>query len=395
MKKKTVIVSTMVGVLIVVLIIVVGFKTQFMQGLMRNTSLSPIGESGESGEISVVGKITGGKKSIANASVQLMLESKQIDKTYRYGGEKTYTDQHGGFSFKESTFLSYFTDKIGEVSKPYDLFLEISAPGYLDKWVFESGESPKTISNGTWSVDVKLDPLPRAKSVKKSGKFSAYYYPGAESCANIGLIKLQYYYDKVKQLFGTELKGTIWIKFNSRAEQGEGDWLGYPDGVSTVCYPWTDNIEDPNILKMWDSAVPHELGHSFIYPFVNGIPYWANEGLAQYVSNTINEKNPECDSDKYMPIQDLTGENMPYYETAACFWKGLEKEYPGFVKNAVQAMKKWTIDNPEDGVGTAKNFIKFILKPVLINNYLLTESRADYYLNNYMTLFHYDENKNY
>jgi len=91
---------------------------------------------------------------------------------------------------------------------------------------------------------------------------------------------------------------------------------------------------------MWKGAIPHELGHHFVWHMLTFLPYWANEGLAQYTKFTINKNTFSCNPADLLPIKDLAGEQIPKYNSAACAWKLLEKEKPGFIKEVMALLQE-------------------------------------------------------
>lgn len=310
-------------------------------------------------------------------------------KIYRYSLGEQYTDKEGKFYFEEEDFLEIL-DQFGfsNFLHSYNLFLIVSKEGYLDEYVFDYDEVPKEIGGGEWNVSVVLETLPALKTSKKEGQFEALYYPGAESCADIGLEKMAFYYPEVKQILGIEpLESNLVIEFNTENQQGEGDWTAGLTTISTVCYPWTDDIDSPQIEEMWRTAIPHEMGHIFTVHLWDIFPYWANEGIAQYVSRTINfvDNVFECDPDQYLPVEELKGEYMNYYDTASCFWKTLEDGFSGFIKNVFSYMGTISKGN----IFSTWDWINEVIIPVLMNYYDYSELDAEKFMDSFMEQFHY------
>ena len=199
------------------------------------------------------------------------------------------------------------------------------------------------------------------------------YYYGDEQCSRIALNYLQDYYPKVKETLGLKLPDEkILFEFNTIMEQGSGDWTATKEKISTVCYPWTDkvqkgeeNSEGSQIADMWEKAIPHEMTHYFVSGFESSVlPYWANEGLADYTQFTINGETPDCTKEKLIPIENMKGENIPQYRSAACMWYLLELEKPGFMKEVMQKVKETTESGKIPKKAGSGYFIKGILSQV-------------------------------
>jgi len=313
---------------------------------------------------------------------------------YRYETVKKLTDQEGYFEFSEDEILANIPE-IGMVSKPYQFFLSATKSGYMDLFIFGDGENPKTMSVGTWQINAEMSVLPERIGLTR-GQFKVRYYPGQEACAEIALDKMEEFYPLVAQVLGIDANPEDLIfTFNTIKEQGSGDWLAGIGGVSTVCYPWTDDLGSEKVLQMWNASLPHEFGHVFIARFNNLVPYWVNEGMAQYVKNKVNNVDLVCNQENFLPVQELTGENIPYYDTAACFWKLLEQDYPGVLKSSmayILMLHQQGVVLSDEYMTKTADFLAGVIKPVLVEEYGLSEAEAKTYMNSLMALFHYDPN---
>ncbi len=326
---------------------------------------------------------------IPGATVKPVFILQLSGKTYRYGVVEKQTDSNGNFFLTESEFINIMNSKGVNPQKPYPFYLVVVKPGYLDSYIFESGEIPKNISDSAWNITGILKKLP-GRLTKTQSIFTVSYYPGQEKCAEIALNKMSSFYPKIASLFGFQANGTSTkFVFNTAPEQGYGDWVAGSTGVATVCLPHTDNIELPDIEAMWNDAIPHELGHAFLHDEQLWLPKWGSEGAAQYVSRKLEDPAFTCDPATFLPVQELTGENMPYYATASCFWKLLEDAHPGFFINSMDYLRELNYPN----IFTTQDFIRGVLVPVLVNDYGLGDIEALNYLNEFMQQFHYDPNK--
>jgi len=332
---------------------------------------------------------------IQNATVQLYYVFENSENIYRYGTVKKTTDPEGKFIFSESEFLSHITPKLGIIQKPYSFFLSAIKEEYLDIYIFDIGTTPKILNSGAWIVEGILTRLPE-KLHQTKGPYEVNYYPGQEQCVAVAFDKMEYFYPKMVDLFGYQSNASnLKFTFNTSLEQGAGDWLGGA-GIQTRCLPWTPHVELSQINEMWNGAIPHEFGHGFVSDFQRLMPYWTNEGLAQYAATKINNGDFACDASKFLKVQDLTGENIPFYNTAACFWKLLENDYPGFIKNTLSYLQQLQAQNiiltyPYETY--TKDFLSGVLAKVLVGNYGMTTPDAENYLNNFMLQFDYDPSK--
>jgi len=293
-------------------------------------------EPSESGSISIKGEVVDSTGSgISGATVQLTSQSVSNGKIYRMYilDEKTTAD--GSFYFSDSDItegeLGY---RLGE--PPYYFFLTIYKEGYIDEFIYDYDETPKELSSGEWNVGkITLSDL-GTRNEMSEGRFTVKYYDGDEECAEIAMDSMQEYYPQVMEILEVEpYSDTTDFTFNTILEQGYGDWLGSSNGIWTVCYPWTDNIDNPQIADMWNTAIPHEMAHH-VQLYLKK-PYWAEEGIAQYTTKTINDEI-DC-SEEFVSIVDLHGENMPAYDSAACAFHMLEQEQPGFFQELLQTME--------------------------------------------------------
>jgi len=339
---------------------------------------------------------------IADADVSSHYISDQNGKIYRLEVAVKKTDASGKFVITEDELEKGILQRLGySPEKPYPMTVTMSKNGYLDAYIFDESvnkeESPKMIMDQTWDIQATMKLVPD-KLTKTDGAVTVKYYPGQEKCANVAIEKINYFYPKVLTYTGLSSfpESSLIMTFNTSWEQGWGDWWGGSLGIETICYPHTDNIEDPEINSMWNGAIPHELVHVAISGFSDRMPYWSNEGLAQYTYKVINGENFDCNSETLLPVQELKGEFMPYYETGACFWKLLEDDYPGIIPKIVNYIKKLKID----GViltykyeTNTKDFIEKVLSPVLVDSYSKSKSDADKYLTDFMVQFHYDSAK--
>ena len=294
-------------------------------------------------------------------------------KIYRIFKEEKKTGNDGKFSFKVDGGKKYFISasgylKIGEKERKY----------YKDSFVYAYDEKPKTLgTNENWTANIVMKFAGEKKTFSVQGygySMEVKYYYGDEQCSRIALNYLQDYYPKVKDTIGLKLPNEkIVFEFNTIPEQGSGDWTTDKDGISTVCYPWTDKVqkgeessEGHQIKEMWETAIPHEMTHYFVSGFASSVvPYWANEGLADYTQFTINGETPDCSKEKLVPIENMKGENLPQYRSAACVWYLLEQEKPGFVKAVMQKIK----ETSESGKAPKKSGSGYFIKGILSSVY--------------------------
>lgn len=347
--------------------------------ISKNTQLPPV-------EINVTVKDSAGKP-VSKAEVNLGYERTDNNgNTYRYGTVVTkLTFIDGKVQFSEEEFLKNIDPIIAasSIKKPYKFFLSIYRNGYIDRFFYPA----KEINGGAWNQTMYLTEIGQLIS-KKSGPIEAKYYPGQEACGNLGLEKLNFYYPKVKELLGVDLASTTknQIQFNLSAIQGFGDWTGSANGIETRCLPWTPDLTIPSVVSMWNHVVPHEYAHVFIAEI--NVPYWSNEGLAEFVNFTINKEPITCDSSKFITVQNLAAENIADYHTALCFWKLLEDKNPGIVKKSVIKMKSFPAGSY--AFNQTKDLLAKIIVPVLVQNYGYTQATAEKYISDFMVQFKYD-----
>lgn len=150
--------------------------------------------------------------------------------------------------------------------------------------------------------------------------------------------------------------------------------IGLPGkaGCLQHAFQWTDNVELPQIARIWNEAVPHELTHHFTGDIE--MPYWAVEGIAEYVSNRINNKPMLCGAAERISLENFRGENIPQYESAACFWKMLEDNNPGFVSRALSLLRS------NQGIGQSLEMKFFELLQPLVNENLMNFAVGNFQL---------------
>lgn len=341
----------------------------------------------------------GNNVSVANADISFHYISYQNGKIYRLEVVTKKTDPSGKFVITKDELEKGILQILGySPEKPYPMTADISKNGYLDTYIFDESanqeESPKMIADEPWNIVATLKPVP-AKLTKTDGTVTVKYYPGQEKCADIAMEKINYFYPKVLSYtgLGSFPESSLVMTFNTSWEQGWGDWWGGALGVATQCYSFTDDIEDPQIQSMWNEAIPHELTHVVISDFSDHMPYWSNEGLAQYVNRMSNGSIMVCNPAEFLVVQKLKGENLPYYETAACFWKLLEDGHPGIIHKTIKNIQKIKTDGAwlnYEYTKYTKDFVEKVLTPILVNDYDMSTDDAAKYLDDFMAQFHYD-----
>ncbi len=266
-------------------------------------------------------------------------------------------------------------------------FLSIHKWGYLDKYIFEKDEIPKTLNAGDiWEIEIKLEEMDYNKQKEIiDGRFKVLYFAGDEKCANLGLEYAKQYYPLVQNLLDIEPeRPETWITFDQGV--GASNWVGDLYGIKTTCLPWTDEIEVPQTKEMWDEVIPHELAHHFTSShlkikknnlFELGVPYWFIEGIAEYTEMRIH--NEECDPKKYVNMSDLKPSNSPQYYTAACSLIGLEEKKPGFVKQLIKIIEQKTKSYDVSQEVCINN--GFFIKGVMSEVY--GEDLTSYYVDNF------------
>ncbi len=323
---------------------------------------------------------------VGDANVQVFLQKTDSRKTYRFGGAKSFSDFYGKFVISSEQFINSFPfDQNLENLPAWPVFLKVYKWGYLDNVVYDYDEVPKDINRVEWKINITLLPLPPQINLSEN-QFEVYFYPGQDSCANLALSYLNKSYPQVKQILGVEpIHPKTKFIFKTSLQQGDLDWAS-GEVISTTCNPWTDNMDDPQIKEMWETAIPHELAHHFVDGRNKFLPYWANEGLAQYVTKKTNGLPFNCEPNAFLPVEELTGENIPYYESAACAWALLESKHPGFVKKVVESLdvheKKYNYYLPASESGY---FIKKILSEVygkdvtsfFVDNFFFNEKKLE------------------
>lgn len=293
-------------------------------------------------------------------------------KIYRLFREMKETKKDGKFSFNVEPQREYFISASGYQTTP-----EKERKYYKDAFVYSYNEKPKMLGkNENWTVSIVMKFAGEKKTFSVQGygySMEVKYYYGDEQCSRIALNYLQDYYPKIKEMLGLKLPNEkILFEFNTMPEQGSGDWTTSKEKISTICYPWTDKVQKgeensvgSQIKEMWEGAIPHEMTHYFVSGFGSSIlPYWANEGLADYTQFTLNGETPDCSKEKLIPIEDMKGENMPQYRSAACVWYLLEMEKPGLVKATMQKIKEVSESGKAPKKAGSGYFIRGILSQV-------------------------------
>lgn len=325
---------------------------------------------------------------VVDTETQEPLQDVDVSVNMQFGDGMKTTGRSWDRSGKTDENGKVDLELVNEESTHEKNFIQIAKLGYHEAFIYKkinpmSEYAFAIAANQTLELKVGIAPI-RESDKKKlvSGRFTVdYYAPDFQRCAKLGMTKIKSVYPKVKKLLQREVSPTTNFTFRTQIEQGNGDWTGGGDGISTTCFPWTDNTGLDQIKDMWRTAIPHELAHHFLSNIPN--PYWAEEGIAQYVSHKINHEALNCSSEKLIPIEDLQGENMPQYESAACVWELLDKQYPGILVKTLN-----TVDAMKDGQDKNRLWdTDFFIKEVI--RQAAGEKSSDSLVNFFMTKFHF------
>ncbi len=340
---------------------------------------------------------------IQDAKVALYFQYDSAGKTYRIEIANKKTDLNGKFNISEVEIFLGMNARQLQNSKPLPLFVKVSKENYLDTFVYDHEEIPKLMSQNTWNSNIILNQLPNYL-LKKSDFYEVLYYPGYEGCANVAMEKMKFYYPLVKQFFidAQNIQNfPIVYYFKTSSQLPAGNFHGSFNGLESNCYPWTDNTENASINDMWNTALPHELVHFFTENIMyKQLPYWSFEGLANYISSLIRNTPIDCNENNFLPVQDLQGAWSNYYDSASCFWKILDTDFPEIISKITQrANQKFLASPPTSNANFPELYLKTsifkdeMLKNILIEEYFLSQNDAENYLETLFEKFYYDETK--
>jgi len=291
---------------------------------------------------------------LVNVNIDLYYQYNENDNTYRIFMLNAKTNSNGYYYFNLVTLKNRLTSFLGSLpNQPYSIFLEVYKDGFMDKYIYDFDEKGKLLyDNSVWQVNVNLSELLETKK-NVVGNLFVIYYPGQEYCASLAMNYMEEYYPKVQNILGIyNIDHNTGFIFETISKHGQNPWITTYDGIYGICDPWTDNINDSQIKQMWLEITPHEMVHNFLSFKVNDVsntyllPNWANEGLAYYVQNILNNIDINCNTNYLISLDNFVPGNMPQYHSAACSFKLLEQNNSGFIKEVIALDKTITLTNP-------------------------------------------------
>jgi len=221
----------------------------------------------------------------------------------------------------------------------------------MDVYAYENLQSETfyRILNGQTLVINTTMPnvMPRidmSRTVPGMREFNAWYRPGQENCAIVGLNKLEEIYPFVRSQLNTEPEyPTTRIVFQLPWEASVL-WGADYQGIYGLCDPWTDNLNARMLREYLIRNIAHELTHQFIDHIAAGpggyghksawIPYFMNEGKAKRIEKRAIIEQLNCSNIVNIAINFTPGDQAQY-ESAACAWQISEDQEPGLILRVI------------------------------------------------------------
>ena len=255
----------------------------------------------------------------------------------------------GSFYFGKSETANAMLKSYSTGQKnPYNFFIVIDSPGYLNAFIFDYNETPKQLdSNSSWNPGIMtlkvLGPLRKMVD----DRFTIEYHDGQNDAALVAMQRIKENYSKVQGLLGVE-PYLNYLRFTFKSiSEGSGadmDVFRTPYNYGTIggiYHPYLNKTEMAQINWQWNFYLSHEIAHHFTVDDLFFPPgRWAEEGLAVYIQRTVQEVDFDCKG-PFFPIvrEPGYGEVTNFYQSASCVFQLLAQNNPGFIKKLMKSMK--------------------------------------------------------